>query len=131
MSKAELSQDTEQTGSKRRGRGILIKLLTEGGMHINKSDSFARGLECLSFSCFVCSLAFGLHYFLPQDACGLLMENIREQHQDVPLSPCCCQQPTNHPYLVDALLILPLLLGYFERMAFLMKSGIVVQPQLS
>lgn len=74
--------------------GHLIKLLTEGGMNFNKSDSFARGLECLSLSCFVCSLAFGLLYFLPQDACGLLMENIREQHQDVPHSACCCQQPT-------------------------------------
>lgn len=74
--------------------GHLIKLLTEGGIHFNKSDSFARGLECLYLSCFVCSLAFGLLYFLPQDACGLLMENIREQHQDVPHSACCCQQPT-------------------------------------
>lgn len=74
--------------------GHLIKLLSEGGIHFNKSDSFPRGLKCLYLSCFVCSLAFGLLYFLPQDACGLLMENIREQYQDVPLSACCCQQPT-------------------------------------
>lgn len=88
-------QHTGQTGLKHRGSGgHLIKLLTEGGMHLNKSDSFARGLECLSLSCFVCSLAFGLLYFLPQDACGLLIGNIREQHQDVSHSACCCQQPT-------------------------------------
>lgn len=85
----------QASGKRDKGSGgHLIRVLTGGGMHINKSDSFARGLECLSLSCFVCSLAFGLLYFLPQDACGLLMENIREQHQDVPHSACCCQQPT-------------------------------------
>lgn len=109
--------------------GHLIKLLSEGGIHFNKSDSFARGLECLYLSCFVCSLAFGLLYFLPQDACGLLMENIREQHQDVPHSACCCQQPP-YPCLVDALFILAWLPGNFKRMKFLMKLGILGQPQL-
>lgn len=34
------------------------------------------------------------------------------------------------PYLVDALFILAWLLGNVERMKFLMKSGILVQPQL-
>lgn len=55
-------------------------------MRSHKSGSLARGLERLSLSCFVCSPAFGLPYFLPQDACGLLLENIGEQHQDVPHS---------------------------------------------
>lgn len=34
------------------------------------------------------------------------------------------------PYLVDALFILAWLLEKFERMKFLMKSGILVQPPL-
>lgn len=92
---SQLSNKLKAKRQKDKGSGgQLIKLLTEGGIHFNKSDSFARGLECLYLSCFVCSLAFGLLYFLPQDACGLLMENIREQHQDVPHSACYCGQPT-------------------------------------
>lgn len=71
-------------------------------MPSHKSDSLARGLERLSLSCFVCSPAFGLLHFLPQDACGLLLENTGERHQDVPgsahwsLSPfggCSCLAP--------------------------------------
>lgn len=92
---SQLSNGLKAERQKDKGSGgHLIKLLSEGGIHFNKSDSFTRGLKCLYLSCFVCSLAFGLLYFLPQDACGLLMENIREQHQDVPHSTCCCQQPT-------------------------------------
>lgn len=34
------------------------------------------------------------------------------------------------PYLVDTLFILVRLLRNFERMKFLMKSGVLVQPQL-
>lgn len=34
------------------------------------------------------------------------------------------------PYLVDTLFILAWFLGNFERMKFLMKPGVLVQPQL-